>query len=79
MKTVEIKKGKKNIQGTLHKGILSLPNELGESVTEIAVEGKTYMVTETRVDDRDDLIYLTLDVPDGTGAKANEQSTKGNT
>ena len=79
MKTVSIKKGKDTLLGTLHRGVLSLPNSIGKSVTEIAFDNKTYKVLESRVDERDDLIYLTLDVPDGTGEKANEQSTEGNT
>ena len=78
MKTVEIKKGKDTIQGTFYKGVLSVPNVLGDSVSEIAFEGKTYKVTDSMVDERDDLIYLTLEDPKGTGAKANEQSTEGN-
>ena len=78
MKTVEIKKGKDTIQGTFYKGVLSVPNVLGDSVSEIAFEGKTYKVTDSMVDERDDLIYLTLELPKGSsGEKSNDDSVKG--
>ena len=78
MKTVEIKKGKDTIQGTFYKGVLSVPNVLGDSVSEIAFEGKTYKFSESMVDERDDLIYLTLELPKGSsGEKSNDESVKG--
>jgi|TARA_E500000178_G_C16633401_1_gene578707 hypothetical protein len=78
MKTVEIKKGKDTIQGTFYKGVLSVPNVLGDSVSEISFEGKTYKVTDSMVDERDDLIYLTLELPKGSsGEKSNDESVKG--
>ena len=78
MKTVEIKKGKDTIQGTFYKGVLSVPNVLGDSVSEIAFEVKTYKVTDSMVDERDDLIYLTLELPKGSsGEKSNDESVKG--
>ncbi len=78
MKTVEIKKGKDIVLGTFYKGVLSLPNVLGESVSEIAFDGKTYKVTDSRLDERDNLIYLTLELPKGSsGAKSNDESAKG--
>ena len=78
MKTVEIKKGKNTILGTLHRGGLSLPNVLGKDLSEISFGGKTHGVLEIRIDERDDLIYLTLELPKGSsGAKSNDESTKG--
>jgi hypothetical protein len=39
---------------------------------------KTYKVLESTVDERDDLIYLTLELPKGSsGVKSNDESTKG--
>ena len=80
MKTVSIKKGKDTLLGTLHRGVLSMPNCLGESVSEIAFDNKTYKVLESRVDERDDLIYLTLELPnggkkEGSNDKSNEESS----
>ena len=77
-KTVEIKKGKDTIQGTLDEGVLSVPNKIGKNLETISIGNKSYKVIDERVDERDGLLILTLDVPDGTGAKANEQSTEGN-
>ena len=78
MKTVEIKKGKNTILGTLHRGVLSLPNVLGKDLSETSFGGKTHGVLEIRIDERDDLIYLTLELPKGSsGAKSNDESTKG--
>jgi hypothetical protein len=55
-----------------------VPNVLGDSVSEIAFEGKTYKVTDSMVDERDDLIYLTLELPKGSsGEKSNDESVKG--
>ena len=78
MKTVEIKKGKETILGTLHRGVLSLPNVLGKDLSEISFDGKTHGVLEIRLDERDDLLYLTLEVPKGSsGVKSNDESVKG--
>ena len=78
MKTVEIKKGKDTIIGTLHKGVLSLPNVLGKELSEISFDGKTHGVLEVRIDERDDILYLTLELPKGSsGAKSNDESSKG--
>jgi len=77
-KTVEIKKGKDTLQASLDEGVLSAPNKLGKDISEIEVDGKTYKVLESTVDERDDLIYLTLELPKGSsGAKSNDESTKG--
>jgi len=76
-KTVEIKKGKDTLQASLDEGVLSAPNKLGKDISEIEVDGKTYKVLDSIVDERDDLIYLTLDIPKGIKEKANEQSKQG--
>ena len=77
-KTVEIKKGKDTIQASLDEGVLSAPNKLGKDVTEVEVDGKTYKVLDSKVDERDDLVYLTLELPKGSsGVKSNDESTKG--
>ena len=77
-KTVEIKKGKDIIQASLDDGVLSAPNKLGKDVSEVEVDGKTYKVLDSTVDERDDLIYLTLELPKGSsGVKSNDESTKG--
>ena len=76
--TVEVKKGKEIIQGSLDDGVLSVPNVLGKSVSEVIINGKSYNVLESNVDVRDNLIYLTIDIPDGkSGAKSNDESTEG--
>ena len=78
MKTVEIKKGKDTILGTLHKGVLSVPNVLGKELSEISFDWKTHGVSEARIDERDDILYLTLELPKGSsGAKSNDESSKG--
>ena len=78
MKTVEIKKGKETILGTLHKGVLSVPNVLGKELSEVSFEGKSHGVLEARIDERDDILYLTLELPKGSsGEKSNDKSTKG--
>jgi len=77
-KTVEIKKGKDTIQASLDEDVLSAPNKLGKDVTEVEVDGKTYKVLDSKVDERDDLVYLTLELPKGSsGVKSNDESTKG--
>mgnify|MGYP003136691980 CR=1 FL=1 len=77
-KTVEIKKGKDTFQASLDEGVLSAPNKLGKDVTEVDVDGKTYKVLESTIDERDDLIYLTLELPKGSsGAKSNDESSEG--
>jgi len=77
-KTVEIKKGKDTFQASLDDGVLSAPNKLGKDVTEVDVDGKTYKVLDSTIDERDDLIYLTLDIPKGiSGAKSNDESSEG--
>jgi len=78
MKTVEIKKGKSSYLGTLHRGVLCLPKDIGESISEISFDNKTYKVLEERVDDRDDLIYLTLELPNGSKKEgSNDKSNEG--
>lgn len=77
-KTVEIKKGKDTFQASLDEGVLSAPNKLGKDISEIEVDGKTYKVLDSTVDERDDLIYLTLELPKGSsGAKSNDESSEG--
>ena len=48
------------IAGMAKGNQVSCPNAIGEDPTSVSVNGADYTVDDWRVDERDDIIYLTL-------------------
>ena len=61
-KQVSISADGKKIGGWLKEEIINCPNVLGDKPKTITIDNKKYTAVASYVDERDDIIYLTIDL-----------------
>ncbi len=74
---VKVKGSKGNIVGMLKGDELELPNQLGKDPSEVKIDGKTYKVLSSSVDERDDIILIKLAMASTKQEKSDDKPTKG--
>ena len=74
---VKVKGSKGNIVGMLKDDVLELPNQLGKDPSEVKIDGKTYKVLSSSVDERDDIILIKLAMASTKQEKSDDKPTKG--
>tara|TARA_Y100001970_G_C14226585_1_gene856055 strand:- start:494 stop:739 length:246 start_codon:yes stop_codon:yes gene_type:complete len=74
---VKVKGSKGNIVGMLKDDELELPNQLGKDPSEVKIDGKTYKVLSSSVDERDDIILIKLAMASTKQEKSDDKPTKG--
>ena len=74
---VKVKGSKGNIVGMLKDDELELPNQLGKDPSEVTVDGKSYKVLSSSVDERDDIILIKLAMASTKQEKSDDKPTKG--
>ena len=73
---VKVKGSKGNIVGMLKDDVLELPNQLGKDPSEVKIDGKTYKVLSSSVDERDDIILIKLAMASTKQEKSDDKPTK---
>ena len=73
---VKVKGSKGNIVGMLKGDELELPNQLGKDPSEVKIDGKTYKVLSSSVDERDDIILIKLAMASTKQEKSDDKPTK---
>ena len=74
---VKVKGSKGDIVGMLKGDELELPNQLGKDPSEVKIDGKTYKVLSSSVDERDDIILIKLAMASTKQEKSDDKPTKG--
>jgi hypothetical protein len=74
---VKVKGSKGDIVGMLKGDELELPNQLGKDPSEVKVDGKSYKVLSSSVDERDDIILIKLAMASTKQEKSDDKPTKG--
>jgi hypothetical protein len=68
---ITIKKGKDDIQAMMRGNEVMVANVLGASPKEVNIDGKAFKVSQFRLDERDNVVYIML-----AGAGANTAKEK---
>ena len=77
---VSISADGKKIVGWLKEDIVNCPNVLGDKPKTITIDNKKYTALASYVDERDDIIYLTIDLSnDKPKEKPDGKSTESGT
>ena len=74
---VKVKGSKGDIVGMLKGDELELPNQLGKNPSEVEIDGKTYKVLSSSVDERDNVILIKLAMASTKQEKSDDKPTKG--
>jgi len=74
---VKVKGSKGDIPAMLKGDVLELPNQLGKKPSEVSVDGKTYKILSSSVDERDNVILIKLAMASTKQEKSDDKPTKG--
>jgi hypothetical protein len=75
--SVTVKGAKGNIPAMLNGDVLEVANQLGKDPSDVKVDGKSYKVLSSSVDERDDIITIKLAMASTTKEKSDDKPTKG--
>jgi len=73
---VKVKGSKGDIPAMLKGDVLELPNQLGKKPSEVSVDGKTYKILSSSVDERDNVILIKLAMASTKQEKSDDKPTK---
>ena len=74
---VKVKGSKGDIPAMLKGDVIELPNQLGKKLSEVSVDGKTYKILSSSVDERDNVILIKLAMASTKQEKSDDKPTKG--
>ena len=74
---VKVKGSKGDIPAMINGDVLEVANQLGKDPSEVKVDGKSYKVLSSSVDERDDIITIKLAMASTTKEKSDDKPTKG--
>ena len=74
---VTVKGAKGNIPAILNGDVLEVANQLGKDPSDVTVDGQSYKVLSSSVDERDDIIKIKLAMASTTKEKSDDKPTKG--
>ena len=74
---VTVKGAKGNIPAMLNGDVLEVANQLGKDPSDVTVDGKSYKVLSSSLDERDDIIQIKLAMASTTKEKSDDKPTKG--
>ena len=75
--SVKVKGAKGNISAMLNGDVLEVADQLGKDPSDVTVDGKSYKVLSSSVDERDDIITIKLAMASTTKEKSDDKPTKG--
>ena len=75
--SVKVKGSKGDIPAMLNGDVLEVANQLGKDPSDVTVDGKSYKVLSSSVDERDDIITIKLAMASTTKEKSDDKPTKG--
>tara|TARA_X000001382_G_scaffold11214_1_gene7634 strand:+ start:8 stop:253 length:246 start_codon:yes stop_codon:yes gene_type:complete len=75
--SVKVKGSKGDIPAMLNGDVLEVANQLGKDPSDVTVDGKSYKVSSSSVDERDDIITIKLAMASTTKEKSDDKPTKG--
>lgn len=74
---VKVKGSKGDIPAMINGDVLEVANQLGKDPSEVKVDGKSYKVLSSSVDERDDIITIKLAIASTKQEKSDDKPTKG--
>ena len=74
---VKVKGSKGDIPAMINGDVLEVANQLGKDPSEVKIDGKTYKVLSSSVDERDDIILIKLAMASTKQEKSDDKPTKG--
>jgi len=74
---VKVKGSKGDIPAMINGDVLEVANQLGKDPSEVKVDGKSYKVLSSSVDERDDIITIKLAMASTKQEKSDDKPTKG--
>tara|TARA_R100001443_G_scaffold112652_1_gene126416 strand:- start:6720 stop:6965 length:246 start_codon:yes stop_codon:yes gene_type:complete len=74
---VKVKGSKGDIPAMINGDVLEVANQLGKDPSEVKVDGKSYKVLSSSVDERDDIITIKLAMASTNKEKSDDKPTKG--
>ena len=75
--SVKVKGSKGDIPAMLNGDVLEVANQLGKDPSDVTVDGKSYKVSSSSVDERDDIITIKLAMASTKQEKSDDKTTKG--
>ena len=75
--SVKVKGSKGDIPAMLNGDVLEVANQLGKDPSDVTVDGKSYKVLSSSVDERDDIITIKLAMASTKQEKSDDKPTKG--
>lgn len=75
--SVKVKGSKGDIPAMLNGDVLEVANQLGKDPSDVTVDGKSYKVSSSSVDERDDIITIKLAMASTKQEKSDDKPTKG--
>ena len=74
---VKVKGSKGDIPAMINGDVLEVANQLGKDPSDVTVDGKSYKVLSSSVDERDDIILIKLAMASTKQEKSDDKPTKG--
>ena len=75
--SVKVKGSKGDIPAMLNGDVLEVANQLGKDPSDVTVDGKSYKVSSSSLDERDDIITIKLAMASTKQEKSDDKPTKG--
>ena len=75
--SVKVKGSKGDIPAMLNGDVLEVANQLGKDPSDVTVDGKSYKVLSSSLDERDDIITIKLAMASTKQEKSDDKPTKG--
>ena len=75
--SVKVKGSKGDIPAMLNGDVLEVANQLGKNPSDVTVDGKSYKVLSSSLDERDDIITIKLAMASTKQEKSDDKPTKG--
>ena len=75
--SVTVKGTKGDIPANLNGDLLDVPNQLGKDPKSVIIDGKTYQILSSQLDERDDVLKIQLATASTKKEKSDDKPTKG--